>query len=152
MGTILRLVAAASLGIASIPLPTGGARAGLPDQVGACVATSIIRIGTHPFAAETGVPARSVTGIGTAAARGVGPALGPRLGYSVGYANAGSQVSVAKLPEIARSLLNDRVQMCLVASPVCPLGAPGSRTYRVTNERTRETWTLPDPQRSCAVP
>lgn len=151
MATAFSLVLATCLGIAGGMLPVMGARAGVPEQVGGCVATSITLIGTHSAPFEAAAPVQP--GRGKAAVRAPGQAPGPTVGHVVGYANAGSQVSASKLPEIARSLLDDRVQMCLVGSlPACTQGAPGGRTYRVTNERTRETWTLPDTQRRCAGP
>lgn len=105
-------------------------RARLPQDVGACVATSIVRIGTH---AHEGVAPRR-----------------PSFGHAVGYANAAVQVSLTKLPEIARSRVDDRVEMCLAAAaPLCFRGDAAGRLYRVTNERTRETWTLPDPYHRC---
>jgi hypothetical protein len=59
-------------------------------------------------------------------------------------------MSFSQVGELIRSRVRDRVRMCLVSVPeLCPSHDDRGRTYRTTNLRTRESWTLPDDTRVC---
>lgn len=71
-------------------------------------------------------------------------------GSFVRFSNGGNQVSFSKVEELIRSRVRDRVRMCLVSVPDdCPPGDDRGRSYRTTNLRTGESWTLPDDTRVC---
>ena len=72
------------------------------------------------------------------------------FGTGVDFENGGYQVSYEREEALLRSKPGDPVVMCLVSIPHgCPPGDERGREFAVTNERTGETWTLPDSQHSC---
>jgi hypothetical protein len=71
-------------------------------------------------------------------------------GSLVVFSNGGTQMSFSQVGELIRSRVRDRVRLCLVSVPnLCPRGDDRGRTYRTTNLRTGESWTLPDDTRVC---
>jgi hypothetical protein len=71
-------------------------------------------------------------------------------GSFVRFNNGGTQISFSKIEELVRSRVGDRVRMCLLSIPtLCPPGDDRGRSYRTTNLRTGESWTLPDDTRVC---
>lgn len=74
----------------------------------------------------------------------------PSGGNSVIMTNGGYGVSYDEVPEIKQSRVGDPVQMCLASVPQnCPPGDDRGREYTITNERTGQSWTLPDSQHGC---
>jgi hypothetical protein len=74
----------------------------------------------------------------------------PGSGSSITFTNGGGQVSYEQVPEVDRSRPGDRVSMCLVSVPEdCPPGDDRGRTYKTTNKRTGQSWTLPDAEHMC---
>lgn len=71
-------------------------------------------------------------------------------GTGVRFSNGGSQVSYEKEPGIIGSKVGDPVRICLVSIPKgCPPGDVRGKVYRTTNQRTGESWQLPDSQHMC---
>lgn len=71
-------------------------------------------------------------------------------GTAVAFANDGWQVSYDKIMPIIRSRVGDPVEICLIELPQdCPPGDDRGKIYTTTNQRTGESWTLPDSQHSC---
>ncbi len=104
----------------------------LPKTIGACVTTAIDSI--HPRLGDGGPPKDSDYDFGT----------------GVEYADGGRGVSYEREAALLRSQPGDPVIMCLVSIPRgCPPGDDRGRFYIVTNERTGESWTLPDSQHMC---
>ncbi len=99
--------------------------AAIPANVGECVDTTI---------AETGPRLEGV----------------PDSGSAVVYANSVSQVSYDMIEGITHSQAGDSVHLCLVSIPEnCPPGDDRGKMYRTTNQRTNESWELPDAQHRC---
>jgi hypothetical protein len=99
--------------------------ADLPKKVGDCVNTTIKSVGTR------------LDGV-------------PDSGSAVSFANGGYQVGYDRVPAIEQSKRGDPVSMCLVSVPQnCPKGDDRGRTYRTTNQRTHQSWTLADSSHSC---
>jgi uncharacterized protein len=102
---------------------------GLPTEVGQCVETAIARI-TSRFVEDINENTDD--------------------GSAVEYENGGRQVSYEKEQPLINSSVGDPVMMCLVSIPQdCPPGDDRGRIYTTTNQRTSESWTLPDSQHSC---
>src|ERR1039458_3276856 len=96
----------------------------LPKKVGECVNTTIKSVGTR------------LDGV-------------PDSGSAVSFANGGYQVGYDRVPAIEQSKRGDPVSMCLVSVPRdCPKGDDRGRTYRTTNQRTHQSWTLADSSHS----
>jgi hypothetical protein len=71
-------------------------------------------------------------------------------GSLVRFSNGGIQMTFFKVRELFRSRVRDRVRICLVkVLEDCPPGDDRGRSYRTTNLRTGESWTLPDDTRMC---
>lgn len=106
---------------------------GLPKRIGECRETRITQITTRwgdPLTYDEDYYSAS--------------------GSFVRFSNGGNQVSFSKVGALIRSRVRDRVRMCLVSVPqFCPRGDDRGRTYRTTNLRTGESWTLPDDTRVC---
>lgn len=121
-----RLSCLAALLLCSSAVGVSGAFADpLPDRVGACSDTAVMR---------------------------VGPRLSsdPRSGSGILYDNGGTQVSYEVVAPLLRSRKGDRVRLCLVSIPTgCPAGDARGRVYRATNIRTNGSWTAPDSQHTC---
>ena len=101
----------------------------LPTEIGQCVETAIASI-TSRFQADINADQND--------------------GSAISFENGGFQVSYEKEQPIIRSEVGDRVLMCLVSIPQdCPPGDDRGRIYTTTNQRTNESWTLPDSQHSC---
>jgi hypothetical protein len=97
----------------------------LPKKVGECVNTTIKAVGSRLDGA-------------------------PDSGSAVSFANGGYQVGYDRVPAIQQSKKGDPVSMCLVSVPEnCPKGDDRGRTYRTTNQRTHQSWTLADSTHSC---
>jgi hypothetical protein len=74
----------------------------------------------------------------------------PGSGSSITFTNGGGQVSYEQVPAVDASRPGDRVSMCLVSVPEdCPPGDDRGRTYKTTNKRTGQSWTLPDAEHMC---
>lgn len=74
----------------------------------------------------------------------------PDSGSAVVFANGGYQVDYVTVPAVEASRPGDPVVMCLVSIPQhCPPGDDRGRMYKTTNERTRQSWTLPDSEHMC---
>ena len=106
---------------------------GLPKRIGECRETRITQITTRwgdPLTYDEDYYSAS--------------------GSLVRFSNGGNQVSFSKVQELIRSRVRDRVRMCLISVPEhCPPGDDRGRSYRTTNLRTGESWTLPDDTRVC---
>jgi hypothetical protein len=106
---------------------------GLPKRVGECRETRITQITTRwgdPLVDDPDDQSGS--------------------GSLVVFRNGGTQMSFSQVGGLIRSRVRDRVRMCLVSVPqFCPRGDDRGRTYRTTNLRTGESWTLPDDTRVC---
>ena len=104
----------------------------MPQRVGACVTTTIAKIGTR-----FGSPLSQT-------------AAGDSSGTAVEFSNGGFQISYDWEATIARSRVGDPVRLCLKSIPQnCPPGDERGRTYTTTNLRTGEAWTLSDSQHMC---
>ena len=98
----------------------------IPAKVGQCAATSIVEV--HP---RLDGDANFDSGTG------------------IDYANDGYQVSYRREEALIGSKPGDHVTMCLVQiDRDCDAGESG-RLFLVTNDRTRESWILPDAQHKC---
>jgi hypothetical protein len=97
----------------------------LPKRVGDCADTAIKSIGTR------------LEGV-------------PDSGSAVGFENGGYQVGYDRVPAIEQSRNGDPVRMCLVSLPRnCPKGDDRGRTYRTTDLRTHQSWSLADSTHMC---
>ncbi|MBO0902282.1 lysozyme inhibitor LprI family protein [Jiella sonneratiae] len=104
----------------------------LPQSIGACVTTTIA--GIHPRLGDGSPPKDADYDFGT----------------GVEYDNGGYGVSYEREAALLRSKPGDTVVMCLVSIPHdCPPGDERGRFYLATNQRTGESWTLPDSQHMC---
>jgi hypothetical protein len=114
-----------SMGVFSLAVCLTAQAGDLPKKVGECVNTTIKSVGSRLDGA-------------------------PDSGSAVSFANGGYQVGYDRVPAIEQSKRGDAVSMCLVSVPQnCPKGDDRGRTYRTTNQRTRQTWTLADSTHSC---
>lgn len=132
MRHILAFAAVAALGVASVPSAADAqARRGNPPaRIGQCVDTTILNVGTR-LESGNGQPV-------------------PGSGSAVELANGVYGVSYQSVRAVDRSRRGDRVRTCLTSIPrACPPGDDRGRTYRTTNLRTGQSWTLPDSQHSC---
>lgn len=110
---------------AALALSTAVAQAASPTRIGQCVGTRVKEVGTR--LENT-----------------------PGSGSLVTFTNGGVQVSYDQVPEVDESRPGDRVSMCLVSIPKdCPPGDDRGRTYKTTNKRTGQSWTLPDSEHMC---
>jgi hypothetical protein len=101
-----------------------------PARVGACAATTVKRVGQ-----------RLEDGSGKAV---------PNSGSQVELANGVIGVSYDQVPAVNRSRAGDRVRVCLASLPThCPPGDDRGRFYKVTNLRTKQSWSLPDAEHLC---
>ena len=74
----------------------------------------------------------------------------PDSGSAVSFENGGYQVGYDRVPTIEQSRNRDPVRMCLVSLPRnCPKGDDRGRTYRTTNLRTHQSWSLADSTHMC---
>ena len=116
----LALSACAALALSSVVAEAANA-----TRIGQCVETRVKEVGTRLEGA-------------------------PGSGSLVTFANGGVQVSYDQVPEVDQSRPGDRVSMCLVSIPKdCPPGDDRGRTYKTTNKRTGQSWTLPDSEHAC---
>ncbi|MGC1574670.1 MAG: hypothetical protein WA813_00810 [Beijerinckiaceae bacterium] len=110
---------------AALALSTAVAQAASPTRIGQCVGTRVKEVGTR--LENT-----------------------PGSGSLVTFTNGGVQVSYDQVREVDESRRGDRVSMCLVSIPKdCPPGDDRGRTYKTTNKRTGQSWTLPDSEHMC---
>lgn len=110
---------------AALALSTAVAQAASPTRIGQCVGTRVKEVGTR--LENT-----------------------PGSGSLVTFTNGGVQVSYDQVREVDESRPGDRVSMCLVSIPKdCPPGDDRGRTYKTTNKRTGQSWTLPDSEHMC---
>jgi len=71
-------------------------------------------------------------------------------GTSVSFSNGGYQVTYDTEPAIISSRLGDPVTICLASLPEnCPPGDERGKTYKTTNARTGQSWTLSDAEHMC---
>jgi hypothetical protein len=107
----------------------------LPRKVGDCAETTITSI-TDRYGEDIPVRAKKGTDPGTI----------------VRFSNSGVQVSLRRENAIVHSQIFDKVNMCLVEVPQeCP-GDLRGRTYRTTNLRTKEVWSLANDIKNCGGP
>lgn len=110
---------------AALALSTAVAQAASPTRIGQCAGTRVKEVGTR--LENT-----------------------PGSGSLVTFTNGGVQVSYDQVREVDESRPGDRVSMCLVSIPKdCPPGDDRGRTYKTTNKRTGQSWTLPDSEHMC---
>jgi hypothetical protein len=110
---------------AALALSTAVAQAASPTRIGQCVGTRVKEVGTR--LENT-----------------------PGSGSLVTFTNGGVQVSYDQVREVDESRPGDRVSMCLVSIPKgCLPGDGRGRTYKTTNKRTGQSWTLPDSEHMC---
>ncbi len=110
---------------AALALSTAVAQAASPTRIGQCVGTRVKEVGTR--LENT-----------------------PGSGSLVTFTNGGVQVSYDQVREVDELRRGDRVSMCLVSIPKdCPPGDDRGRTYKTTNKRTGQSWTLPDSEHMC---
>lgn len=113
----------------AMPVAAKGVR-GL-ERVGQCANTRIKSVGTRLIDGATNKP---IAGSGS----------------SVELANGVYGVSYEQVPAVDRSRAGDAVRVCLVSLPKnCPKGDDRGRFYKVTNARTKASWTLPDAEHMC---
>lgn len=107
----------------------------LPDAVGRCVATTVD--GVHPR-------------LGDGEGDGSFTDEDFESGTGIDFRNGGYQVSYDRVEALIRSKPGDDVVLCLVSVPHrCPPDDDRGREYMGTNERTGDTWILPDSQHAC---
>ena len=105
--------------------PQAAIASALPTQVGQCAATTVKDVSTR--LQDT-----------------------PDSGSAISFTNGGYQVSYDTVPEVEASRAGDAVRMCLVALPEdCPPGDVRGIVYKATNQRTGQSWTLPDSEHAC---
>ena len=97
----------------------------VPTEVGQCVETSIKEI------------ASLLDGV-------------PDSGDAVVYANDIYGVSYDQIDTLRNSRVGDPIKLCLTVLPEdCPPGDDRGKFYSALNERTKETWELPDAEHMC---
>jgi hypothetical protein len=105
--------------------PQAAIASALPTQVGQCAATTVKDVSTR--LQDT-----------------------PGSGSAISFANGGYQVSYDQVPEVEASRPGDPVRICLVALPQdCPPGDVRGIVYKAANQRTGQSWTLPDSEHAC---
>lgn len=103
----------------------------LPTAPGQCTQTSIAKTSTRLVDGSTNKPI-------------------PGSGSTVNFVNGGYLVSYDTVAAITASRAGDPVTVCLVSVPKnCPPGDTRGAVYKVTNGRTRGSWTLPNAEHSC---
>lgn len=113
----------APLALLFTPLPALAQEA--PMELGQCVSTTVAEITTR------------LEGV-------------PDSGTVIRYGNDIWGVSYDAVPEVVNSEVGDPVQLCLTALPEdCPPGDDRGRFYAAHNERTGESWELPDAAHMC---
>jgi hypothetical protein len=121
-------LAAASMALAgwtATAPPALAQNGGMPTQVGQCVLTSILAIGSR------------LEG-------------DPTSGSSVIYANGAGQVAYEVKPQVADWRQGDPVKLCLRRLPEnCPPGDTRGSVYLAVNLRIGTAWTAPDASHSC---
>ncbi len=120
-------IAAAALLLAALPFaaPVAAAPVAMP-KVGQCMTSKILVIGTR----LEGVPGS-----------GSFVAYNPKTIVGVSYDT---------VPEITRSKVGDKVELCLVSTPEgCPAGDNRGKVWLAVNLRTQEFWQLPDAEHMC---
>lgn len=112
--------------LATLPLlPPDAQAAALAMTVGQCTTTTVVRVGTRLV---------NTPGSGTA----------------IQFANGVALVSYDTVSPAEASKPGDPVRMCLQSVPKhCPPGDERGKVYKVTNLRTRQSFTLPDSQHEC---
>jgi hypothetical protein len=111
------------LGDAPGALAQGG---GMPTQVGQCVLTSILAIGSRLDS-------------------------DPASGSAVIYANGAGQVSYEVKPQVADWRQGDPVKLCLRKLPEnCPPGDTRGSLFLAIDLRTGTAWAAPDANHSCS--
>jgi hypothetical protein len=121
----MRVLPLALSACAALALSTAVAEAASATRIGQCVGTRIKEVGTR--LENT-----------------------PGSGSLVTFTNGGVQVTYDQVREVDESRPGDRVSMCLVSIPKdCPPGDERGRTYKTTNKRTGQSWTLPDAEHKC---
>ena len=101
------------------------------ERVGQCANTRIKSVGTRLVDGSNNTP---IAGSGS----------------SVELLNGVYGVSYQQVPAVDRSRAGDAVRVCLVELPRnCPKGDDRGRYYKVTNARTKASWTLPDAEHMC---
>jgi len=119
----LRPALIASLVVSLVPLPALAQQ--VPAAVGQCVTTTVAEIGSR------------LDGV-------------PDSGTAIRYGNGIWGVSYDVVAEIARARVGDPVRLCLTAVPEdCPPGDDRGRFYAAEDERTGESWELPDAEHMC---
>jgi hypothetical protein len=74
----------------------------------------------------------------------------PDSGDAVVYANDLYGVSYEQVDALRNSQVGDPVKLCLTALPTdCPPGDERGKVYSALNERTKESWELPDAEHMC---
>jgi hypothetical protein len=102
-----------------------------PTRVGKCSNTSVAKVMTR---LEDSVTKKPILGSGT----------------SIEFTNGIYLVSYDTVSEAESSKPRDPVKLCLISIPKnCPRGDNRGKVYKVTNLRTKKTFTLPDSQHSC---
>jgi hypothetical protein len=120
-----RILQCALSAFAALVLSTALAEAASPKRIGQCVGTRVKEVGTRLDNT-------------------------PGSGSLVTFTNGEVQVSYDQVPAVDESRPDDRVSMCLVSIPKdCPPGDDRGRSYKTTNKRTGQSWTLPDSEHGC---
>lgn len=115
--------------VVAAPVVAKGVR-GL-ERVGQCANTRIKSVGTRLVDGANNKP---IAGSGS----------------SVVLVNGVYGVSYDQVSAVDRSRAGDAVRVCLVQLPKdCPKGDDRGRYYKVTNARTKASWTLPDAEHMC---
>jgi hypothetical protein len=105
--------------------------ANLPTRVGQCVSTKVKSVETRLVDGATGKPM-------------------PGSGSAISYANGGYGVSYDTVAAVERARAGDPIRLCLVSTPKgCPKGDDRGKVYRATDQRTRQSWSLPDAEHMC---
>ncbi|ARM89125.1 hypothetical protein RHEC894_CH02842 [Rhizobium sp. CIAT894] len=104
----------------------------IPERVGQCAATTVLEV--HPRVDNGGAPATNADF---------------DSGTGIDYANDGYQVSYNREEALISSKPGDPVTMCLVEIDRDCSPDESGRLFLVTNDRTRESWILPDAQHKC---
>lgn len=122
--TRIPAVLAALMLLGTMPVPALAADR-VPTKPGRCVATSIKEITSRLEGA-------------------------PDSGSAIIYANGIYGVSYDMIPEITKSKVGDKVELCLVSLPEdCPKGDDRGKIYAAFNFRNQSYWELPDAEHMC---
>ncbi len=121
---LIRLATAPALCL-SLCLPLPALAQSTPQEVGQCVSTTVAEIGSR------------LEGV-------------PDSGDAVVYGNGIYGVSYDKVPALANAQVGDPVELCLTSVPEdCPPDDQRGKFYSAKDERTGETWELPDAEHMC---